>query len=129
MGIFPWRDRQSDRTHTGVDDTMDDDPLIACEFQDAILAVYEDGIHINRNSASRFSDKWIPDVDVLGVRYEKRFVISYLQIQQRGFDNATGSMLSTPVDANTLHFGRGKRDCAKEAEEVISEQLVTASSE
>lgn len=108
---------------------MADDPLVACDFQDGVLAVYDDGVHINRNPASKFADKWIPHTEITGVDYEKRIVISYLQIQQEGFENDSASMLNTPVDANTLHFGRGNRDCAEKLVAEIKRHLPTVSGE
>lgn len=129
MGILPWRDSQSAHQQPDRDDTMADDPLVACDFQDGVLAVYDDGIHINRKPPSKFDDKWIPHTEIRSVHYEKRIVISYLQIQQEGFENDTASMLNTPVDANTLHLGRGKRECAKDAKEAIQAQLETISTE
>ncbi len=103
----------------GGDRPLDEDPVVTCTFQDGTLYVYDDWVHIERPGRSKFEDKAIELADVWDVTFEKRLVISYLQIEQRGFDTEDGSLLSTPVDENTLHFGRGKRDCAKRARDAI----------
>lgn len=104
---------------TSDHERSDQDPLVTCTFQDGTLSVFEDWVQIERPGRSKFDDKAIELADVQAVTYEKRLVISYLQLDQRGFDTEDGSLLSTPVDENTLHFGRGKRDCAKRAREAI----------
>jgi hypothetical protein len=123
MVDLPWQDSNA----PGVDDvpeTVDDiDPVVTCEFQDGTLVVGEEEVVIDRPSRSKFSDKRIPMTDVEGVTYAKRLVISYIQIEQRGFDNDGASRLSTPVDENTLHLGRGKRECAKRARDAIHSRL------
>lgn len=95
------------------------DPLVTCQFQDGTLYVLPDSVYIQRASRSRFDDLEIPLADVVDVTYEKRLVISYLQIVEAGVEPASGSRFSTPVDARTLHFGRGKRDCAERARDEI----------
>lgn len=102
-----------------TDDGRDAEPLVSCEFQDGTLHVFEEQIRIERPGRSKFSGKEIGVGDVRGVTYEGRLVISYIQIGQVGVENDEGSLLSTPVDENTLHFGRGKRDCAKRARDAI----------
>lgn len=93
--------------------------LVSCTFQDGTLHVSDDRIRIERPDRSKFSTKDIEANDVRGVTYEKRLVISYLQIEQAGVENGEGGLLSTPVDENTLHFGRGKRNCAEQARDAI----------
>ena len=94
-----------------------------CQFQDGTLRVYDDVINIDRSSRSKFEDKKIPLSEVRGVTYSKRLVISYIQIDQVGAETDTASRLSTPVDENTLHLGRGKRSCAKRARDAIRARL------
>lgn len=117
----------------GEDGTADSfaaeaDPVVTCEFQDGTLHVYERGIRIERSSRSKFADKGVPMADIEGVTYSRRLVISYLQIRQTGVDADEESLLSTPVDENTLHFGRGKRGCAKRAAETIRSRMGSAPS-
>ena len=107
----------------GPDATNDaatgEESLVSCAFQDGTLHVYDERIRIERLDRSKFSTKDIEVGDVRGVTYEKRLVINYLQIEQAGVENGESGLLSTPVDENTLHFGRGKRGCAKRARDVI----------
>lgn len=101
------------------------DPITSCECQDGELSVYEDRVHIERTSRSKFADKTIAIEEVQDVTYESRLVISYVQIEQAGFDTEGEGILSTPVDENTLHFGRGKRDCLRRAMDTIIEQMAS----
>jgi hypothetical protein len=123
MVDLPWRSN----SETGVDDVpetvADIEAAVTCEFQDGTLVVSESEVVIDRPSRSKFSDKRIPMTDVEGVTYAKRLVISYIQIEQRGFDNDGASRFSTPVDENTLHLGRGKRACAKRARDAVHSRL------
>lgn len=123
MVDLPIGDSDSDDGDRPAGDTFDDDPLVTCECQDGTLRVFDEEVHIERASRSKFSDKQIPIADITEVPYEKRLVISYLQIEQPGVDTDEASRLSTPVDENTLHFGRGKRDCAKRARDTIYERM------
>ncbi len=109
----------SDGPDATDDDAPDSKPLVSCGFQDGTLHVYDERIHIERPGRSKFSDKQIRFGDVRDVTYEGRLVISYLQVEQAGVENDEGGLLSTPVDENTMHFGRGKRDCAKRARDAI----------
>lgn len=102
------------------------DPIVSCQFQDGQLFVYEDQLFIERPSKSKFPDKWIAIDQVTDVIYGGRLMIKYVQIQQTGVENNEGGTLSTPVDENTLHFGFGKRDCAKRAREEIFERVTKA---
>jgi hypothetical protein len=102
-----------------ADEPADGASLVTCSFQDGTLSVYYEWLHIERPDQSTFDDVAIELADVTGVTYRKRLVISYLQIEQDGVEAAEGSLLSTPVDENTLHFGRGKRDCARRARDAI----------
>ena len=99
-----------------------EDPTVSCSFQDGTLSVYDEWLHVERPGRSKFSDKAIELADVRGVTDERRFVVSYLQIREAGFENDEGGRLSTPVGANTLHFGRGKRDCARRAADAIRDR-------
>ena len=108
------------RTEPSDDEvTIDGDVAVTCAFQDGSLYVGESALYIDRAGRSRFDDKRIDFAGVRDVTYERRLVISYLQIEQDGVEAAEGSLLSTPVDENTLHFGRGKRDCARRARDAI----------
>jgi len=123
MVDLPWRGGSDEGDESAPDVAEDADPIVICEFQDGTLHVFDDRIVIERTSRSKFADKTIPLTEVRGVTYAKRLVISYIQIEQAGVENDTGSRLSTPVDENTLHFGRGKRSCAERARDTIQEQL------
>jgi len=123
MVDLPWRGGSGNEDDTAPDVVDDADPIVICEFQDGTLYVFEDSIAIERTSRSQFSDRAIPLAEVRGVTYAKRLVISYIQIEQAGVENDTGSRLSTPVDENTLHFGRGKRSCAERARDTIQDRL------
>lgn len=116
--------------HDGENDTVESpdiaagtDPIVTCEFQDGTIYVHERGVRIDRSSRSKFADREVPMAEIEGVTYSKRLVISYLQIRQVGVDADDESLLSTPVDGNTLHFGRGKRGCAKRAAEEIRDRM------
>lgn len=100
----------------------DDEPLVSCNCQDGTISVYEDRVGIERTSRSKFDDKVIPMDEISGVGYSTGIVIGYIQIEQAGFENSDGGFLSSPVDANTLHFGHGVRDCASEARDAILER-------
>jgi hypothetical protein len=113
MVDLPGRTEQSD------DEVPIDDVAVTCAFQDGSLYVGESALYIDRSARSRFDGKRIDFAGVRDVTYERRLVISYLQIEQDGVEAAEGSLLSTPVDENTLHFGRGKRDCARRARDAI----------
>jgi hypothetical protein len=108
------------RTEPSEDEApIDGDVAVTCAFQDGSLYVGESSLYIDRSARSQFDDKQIDFAGVRDVTYERRLVISYLQIEQDGVEPADGSLLSTPVDENTLHFGRGKRDCARRARDAI----------
>ena len=99
-----------------------DEAVVSCEFQDGTLSVYGDRVVIERSGASRFDDTEIPFDRIEDVTYAGRLVIGYLQILTPDVTADTSSLLSTPVDENTLHFGRGKRDCAQRARDAILER-------
>lgn len=123
MVDLPWR-KNSTTGESDVPETADDvDTVVTCEFQDGTLVVGEEVVVIDRRSRSKFSSKRIPMTDVRDVAYAKRLVISYIQIEQRGFDHDGASRFSTPVDENTLHLGRGKRSCARRARDAIYSRL------
>jgi len=114
MVEFPGRSESAD-----TDGPFDDGARLTCTFQDGRLHVGDAELRIERPGRSRFDDKRIDFGSVRAVTYEKRLVISYLQIDQAEVDLDSASLLSTPVDENTLHFGRGKRDCARRARDAI----------
>lgn len=130
MGWLPWRNRGSDEDEPesateGDDETPHDfdiEPVISCRFQDGKLFVFEDQLFIERPGRSKFPEKWIALDKVQDVTYAKRLVISYIQIEQREFDTSEQGLISSPVDENTLHFGFGKRDCARKARDAILER-------
>lgn len=123
MVNVPWRHGKREDTDSDSTDPPEDTPLISCEFQDGTLAVYEDYLQITRPARSQFSDKQIDLTEVRDVTYAKRFIISYIQIDQVDFASSEKGFLTTPVDENTLHFGHGKRECATKARDAILEQL------
>lgn len=97
--------------------------IVACDFQDGVLAVYEDELVIERVPRSRFSDKTIPLDAVRGVEYSGGITVGYLQIRQHGVEADGAGLLSDPVDENTLHFTRGDRACAERARDAIRESV------
>jgi hypothetical protein len=123
MVDLPWQNDTQDETEHREEETVQGRALVYCEFQDGTIVVFDDQVVIERSSRSKFADKRIPIEEIRDVVYEKRLVISYLQIAQEGVELGEASRLSTPVDENTLHFGRGKRDCAKRARDAIYDQL------
>lgn len=134
MVRFPWGNRErddsgeketDDSTSVGEDSAeshLDADPVVSCEFQDGTLYVFDEYLFFERSKRSQFSEKRIALDQVTDVTYAGRFVIGYIQIAQRGFENSDGGRLSAPVDENTLHFGHGKRACAKRARDAILER-------
>ncbi|PSP29075.1 hypothetical protein BRC65_00935 [Halobacteriales archaeon QH_2_65_14] len=124
MVKLPWQNgEESEQTESPVDSDVEVDPLVQCTFQDGTLVVGEDLVYIQRPSRSKFEDKRIEMEQVESVTYVERLVISYIQIGQVGFETSDPSFLTTPVDENTLHFGRGKRDCAKRARDAIQKSV------
>jgi hypothetical protein len=115
MVDFPWG--RSGDADEDSDDDVDEHPnaLVVCTFQDGTLVVYEDRVEIYRVDRSRFDDKTIPADEIIGVDLAKGITIGYLQIEQVDVPVDSGGLLSDPVNANTLHFGRGGRECASEA--------------
>ncbi|MFB6251828.1 MAG: hypothetical protein ABEI27_09130 [Halobellus sp.] len=109
---LPWGGSDGDSS-----DDADEypDALVVCSFQDGTIAVYADRVEIERVERSRFDDKTIPTDEIEGVDLSKGVTIGYLQIEQTGMAVDAGGLLSDPVNENTLHFGRGGRDCASEA--------------
>ncbi|MFA1610756.1 hypothetical protein [Halobellus rubicundus] len=113
MVEFPWSRGAADGSSGGDEDHPE--ALVACAFQDGTLAVYADRVVIERVDRSRFDDKTIPMGEIEGVDLENGITIGYLQIEQTGVPVDSGGLFSDPVNENTLHFGRGSRDCASEA--------------
>lgn len=103
-------------------DDPDDESLVSCNCQDGTIAVHEDQVRIERTPRSKFDDKRIPMDEISGVEHSTGIVIGYIQVKQVGFEHSDGGLLSSPVDANTLHFGHGVRDCATEARDAILER-------
>lgn len=118
MVRLPWRGDADD-----TDAASHADAAVVCSFQDGTLAVYEDAAVIERASRSTFADKTIPLDEVVGVDYAEGITIGYLQIEQAGVEPDAGGLLSDPVNENTLHFGRGDRDCARDARDAILERV------
>lgn len=118
MVRLPWR-RNSDGGVEEPPGGLDVEPLLTCSFQDGTLHVYEDHVFIERAGPSRFAEKTIPRDEITDVAYAKGLAIGYLQVEQTGFENDSAGFLSSPVDENTLHFGRGARDCAERARDEL----------
>lgn len=115
---WPWSSGDDDADAPEPPAGFDDEPTITCEFQDGTLFVYDDIVFIRRAGPSKFEDKAIPRGEITEVTYSKGS-ISHLQIEQAGFENDDGGFMASPVDENTLHFGRGGRDCAQQAREEL----------
>ncbi|WP_144901231.1 hypothetical protein [Halobellus captivus] len=127
MVKLPWSGRggggdgggsRAERTAASEDASPDErhaDARLTCRFQDGTLAVYDDRVEIERVDRSRFGDKTISADEIRGVDFSKGITIGYLQIEQVGVAVDEGGLLSDPVNENTLHFGRGGRDCATRA--------------
>lgn len=116
MVRLPWRD-------DGDDDIGEDsDALVECSFQDGSLFVYDDRVRIARPGRSRFDDKTVDMDRITDVRYDKGLTIGYLQIEEAGVEADSGGLLSDPIDENTVHFGRGGRECARSARDAITER-------
>jgi hypothetical protein len=104
----------------GADSTPEHaDAIVVCTFQDGTLAVYDDRVLIERVDRSRFEDGTIPAAEISGVDYDEGITIGYLQIERAGVEPDSGGLLSDPVNENTLHFGRGDRECARNARDAI----------
>jgi len=124
----PWRSQSGDENQVAeaAEDAPDEDPIVSCDCQDGTIVVYEDAVHIERASPSTFEDKRIPMAEISDVVFAKRLFINYVQIEQLNVDNSEGSLLSTPVGENTVHFGRGKRGCIGRARDAILERIAHA---
>lgn len=118
MARWPWSD-DADSSDPAPPGGVEIEPLHFCEFQDGTIYLYDDHVYIERADASKFEDKTIPRDEVTDVDYSGGIAIGYLQIEQAGFENDGGGFLTSPVDENTLHFGRRDRDCAQEAREEL----------
>lgn len=117
MVRLPWRrgTEEDDEPAGG----LDIEPRLTCPFQDGTLYVYDDHVYIERAGPSSFDDKTIPRDEIVDVVYSKGLVIGYLQFEQAGVENDAAGFLTSPVDENTLHFGRGARDCAERARDEV----------
>ncbi len=120
MVNLPWRDGNKDENETESENHPD--AVVVCEFQDGTIAVYDEKVVIDRVSRSRFDDRTIPTDDITGVDHSDGITVGYLQIEQSGVQPDSGGMFSDPVNHNTVHFGRGGRDCAKQARDAILER-------
>jgi hypothetical protein len=127
MVRLPWRaDDESSDASTGDGDGdgaggvgPDEEPVVRCAFQDGTIAVYEDRVVVERPSRSRFDDRTIPMAEIESIDLSNGITVGYLQVVQVGVEPDTGGLLSDPVNPNTVHFGRGGRDCAAEARDEI----------
>jgi len=43
-------------------------------------------------------------------------------VEQTGVEVDAGGLLSDPINENTVHFGRGNRECVREARDEIQSQ-------
>lgn len=121
MVNLPWRGDNSggEADDTDADADTHPDAVTVCEFQDGTLAVYPDRVELHRVDRSRFDDRTIPAEEITGVDFSTGITIGYIQIEQVDVPADSGGLLSDPVNANTLHFSRGSRECASEAREEI----------
>ncbi|MFB6207465.1 MAG: DUF4429 domain-containing protein [Haloglomus sp.] len=126
MVDVPWRRSSDGDADADADEGPTPDPhadaVVVCEFQDGTIAVYDDRVVIERVSRSRFDDRTISLDEVTGVDYSEGITIGHLQLEQTGVDASSGGLLSDPVDENTVHFGRGSRDCAREVRDAVLER-------
>jgi hypothetical protein len=120
MVNLPWQDGNEGENEAGSE--THPDAVVVCEFQDGTIVVYDERVVIDRVSRSKFDDRTIPSDEITGVDYSKGITVGYLQIEQSGVQTDSGGMLSDPVNGNTVHFGRGGRDCAKQARDAILER-------
>ncbi|PSQ21083.1 hypothetical protein BRD01_12860 [Halobacteriales archaeon QS_8_65_32] len=126
MVKLPWN--RDDGEPTGTDPAAEHadahaDAVVVCEFQDGTLAVHDDRVVIERVPRSKFDDKTIPVDELRGVDYSAGITIGYIQIEQAGVAVDSGGLLSDPINENTLHFGRGDRDCAENARDAIAARV------
>lgn len=115
---LPWG-RGGEEAPSDPRPDIETEPVITCAFQDGTLYVYEDHVFIERAGPSKFEDKIIPRSELVDVIYEKGIAIGYLQLEQSGFTTDEGGFLTSPIDENTLHFGRRDRACAERAREEL----------
>lgn len=123
MVKLPWRRSTPDSAVEPADSQIDGEPIVSCSFQDGTLAVYESMVSISRRSGSTFEDKQIAMTEITDVIHVDGLIISYLQIHQQDFKSDEASRLSSPIDENTLHGGRGVSDCAQRAAEAIRDRM------
>ncbi|MFB6227941.1 MAG: hypothetical protein ABEH88_05055 [Halobacteriales archaeon] len=123
MVNLPWIGSNTDATDEGENEPAEHaDAVAACEFQDGSVAVYDQEVVIERVSRSKFVDKTIPAEEISGIDYSEGITIGYVQIEQSGIEVDAGGLFSDPVNENTLHFGRGDRECARELRDAILER-------
>jgi len=121
MVELPWRG-ESEEDAPDPRGGIDVDPLVTLRCQDGTLFVYEDHVHIERASFSKFEDKSIGMDEIRDVTYSGGIVIGHIQLEQIGVEPAGDGWFSSPVDENTLHFGWGQRDTASQARDAILER-------
>jgi hypothetical protein len=102
------------------------DLVVSCALQGGTLSVYEDRVEIDRSSASIHDDKTIPMDEISGVAYSGGWLTGHLQIEQVGLEAAEGSVLTHPVDENTLYFPRSDRSDARQVRDAILERATGA---
>jgi hypothetical protein len=123
MVNLPWLGSDKDATDEDENDPAEyADAVATCEFQDGSVAVYDESVVIDRVSRSKFVDKTIPADEISGVDYSEGITIGYVQIEQSGLPVDAGGLFSDPVNENTVHFGRGGRECARELRDAILER-------
>jgi hypothetical protein len=116
MVNWPWRDGDEESENPHID------ALVVCAFQDGTIAVYPDRVVIDRPGRSRFDDATFPLESVIGVDYDEGITVGYLQVEIDGVTSDPSGLLSDPVNERTVHFGRGNRECAREARDTIRER-------
>lgn len=117
---LPWGRDGGEKSDEGTDPADEHtDAIVVCVFQDGTLAVYDDRVVIERAARSKFDDKTIPADELRDVDYSEGITIGYFQIVQTDIEPDTGWLLSDPVNENTVHFGRGNRECARTARDEI----------
>lgn len=96
-----------------------DEPIVSCTLQAGTLSVFEDRVRIEREARSMFEDKDVPMAEVTGVAYSRGVIRGSIQVEQAGADLDAGSLLSHPVDENTLYVPLRKRECVQRARDEI----------
>lgn len=103
-------------------DGADDEPVASLAAKSGTLSVYADYVQIERSSRSLFEDKRIPLSAVVDVAYTEGILTGHVQLRQAGVDHDDAGLLTHPVDENTLHFPRQRREAAREVRDAILER-------